>query len=92
MDGFIAYDCTAAEAVDAELRDPIYDGYPGGRESLRNDLAREVGNIEIDGRAWAWAPTWGEAIQTMRELHGNEKADEMLRLVAEAEKERAESA
>lgn len=76
VDDFTHLDCTAPEAIQIEMDDKMNDQYPGGKRGLRADLAESLENIARKGRAWRWAPTWDEAIEIIRDLHGDEKARE----------------
>lgn len=81
---FILWDGSAEEMVAEELRDHKADGYPDGRRALMADLCQELVNINDTGRSWEWAPTWDEALATIRELHGDGEA-ERFRLNREGE-------
>ena len=76
VDDFVLLDASAEEAILSELNDPLKADYPGGKDALRKDLCREFENIHKTGRAWKWAPTWDEAIATIRELHGDDVAED----------------
>lgn len=76
VDDFILLDAWAEEVIVEEINDPHKQNYPGGRDALRRDLCRELENIAATGKAWPWAPTWNEAIQIIRELHGDEVAED----------------
>jgi hypothetical protein len=76
VDDFVTLDATAEEVIADELNDPLKANYPGGKDALRRDLCREFENIATTGRAWKWAPTWNEAIEIIRELHGDEVAEQ----------------
>lgn len=76
VDDFILLDASAEEAIMDELNNPHKQNYPGGKDALRKDLCREFENIATTGKAWPWAPTWDEAIAIIRELHGDEKAED----------------
>ena len=76
VDDFILLDATAEEVIADELSDPHKQSYPGGKDALRRDICREFENIAETGRAWKWAPTWDEAIAIIRELHGDERAED----------------
>lgn len=78
VDDFISVDNTADEAIHSEVTDRRYSSYPG---DLYHDLAKELCNIATEGRAWKWAPNWQEAIETIRELHGDDKANERLAMI-----------
>lgn len=66
VDAFIDLGMIAAEALATEMENDKHKGeYPGGPEQLEKDLRREIGNIEIDGYAWKWAPNWAEALHTV---------------------------
>jgi len=82
VDDFILLDATAEEAFGEELNDVLKANYPGGKDALRRDLCRELENIRETGRAWRWAPTWDEAIDTVRELHGESVASERLAAIS----------
>ena len=69
VDDFVCFDCTAKEAIEQDMiRD--FGKYPGGNEQLEKDLRREIGNIEVDGKAWPWADTWDEAVKWSIEMNG----------------------
>lgn len=70
VDDFIGLDYTAAGALQEELNRPNFGPYPGGQGQYESDLRREIGNVEVDGRAWVWAPTWQECLKTVI-LFGN---------------------
>jgi hypothetical protein len=74
VDDFVLLDATAEEVIVDEIGNPHKRNYPGGRDKLRADLCREFENIASDGRAWKWAPTWEEANQTIKDLHGEDVA------------------
>ena len=76
VDDFVLLDATAEEVIAEELADPHKQNYPGGKDALRRDLCREFENILETGKAWPWAPTWDEAIAIIRELHGDNVADD----------------
>lgn len=78
VDHFITVDCTHGEAIDEELKDPRYEHYPTGPDGLLFDLFKEFRNIAETGRAWKWAPTWKEACERIRELHGDDAVAELL--------------
>ena len=82
VDDFILLEATAEEAIDEELNDILKANYPGGKDALRRDLCREFENIKATGRAWQWAPTWDEAIATIKELHGESVASERLAAIS----------
>lgn len=73
VDQFIAMNLTAGQAIVEELDNPLNESYPG---NLREDLCRELENIARTGRSWGWAPTYNEAIEIIRDLHGDEKAED----------------
>ncbi len=75
VDHFISYDCTAEEAIAEEVRNSLYSNYPG---DLMHDVCQSWLNLHDNGRAWRWAPTWDEAISTIKELHGEEEAAKIL--------------
>lgn len=85
VDDFIIVAASAEEAIVEEMKNPHYENYPGGRSAVRRDLCREMENIHNTGRAWKWAPTWDDAIDIIRELHGDETADERIRDALEEE-------
>jgi hypothetical protein len=81
VDHFVSVECTAEEALAEEVADKINDNYPGGADALRRDLCRELENIHASGKAWKWAPDWTEAIETIRELHGEDAVTELLGMI-----------
>lgn len=83
VDDFVALDCTGPEAVVDELDNVLNQNYPG---DLHADLCREMENIGRTGRAWQWAPTWEEALETIRELHGEETLKERLAMLEQESK------
>ena len=76
VDDFILLDAWAEEVIVEEISDPHKQSYPGGINALRRDLCCEFENIAATGKAWPWAPTWDEAIAIIRELHGDETAED----------------
>lgn len=77
VDTFLTVDCTAEEVLIEEIDSTTYWNYQG---CLREDLCKELENIGRKGRAWAWAPTWDEALETIRELHGADAVTEIVKL------------
>ena len=76
VDDFIMLDASAEEVIVEELNDPHKQNYPGGKDALCRDLCREFENIAATGKVWPLAPTWGEPIAIIRELHGDETAED----------------
>jgi hypothetical protein len=74
VDDFVLVDARAEEAIVEELNSPMNANFTGGKDALRAAICREFENLASDGRAWKWGPTWNEAIETIRELHGEEVA------------------
>ena len=62
VDDFIALSLTREAAIKTEFYNPSYSNYPGGQDALRNDLYREMQNIDTAGRAWDWANNWDECV------------------------------
>lgn len=69
VDDFVAIDCDVMEMVE-ELTDSTYTHQPYSAY----ELGRCLLNLQQNGRAWKWAPTLDEAIETIRQLHWPELA------------------
>lgn len=75
VDDFVLLDATAPEAVCEEIDNLRGRGYPHNEWEA---MGKEMENIGRTGRAFDWAPTWDEALKTVRELHGEDVANQRI--------------
>jgi len=78
VESFITVNCTVDEVIVEEVANS--PNYPG---NLRADLFELLMNIELNGRASKRSPSFDEAIETIRELHGQEEVAKMLAFIAD---------
>lgn len=75
VDDFTFLNMTAPELA-VELADSFQKYQP-------DEFVQALRNIHEHGRAWKWAPTWKEAMKTIRDLHGAETARERYLQITE---------
>ena len=69
---FLMMNLDADQAVTDEFNYERNLRRPDQMLRLMADMTRELLNINSKGRAWDWAPDWGEALKIIEELHGED--------------------
>lgn len=75
VDDFTAFDCDTISLVEELMRGPqTYEP---------DEIGQALANIATTGKAWKWAPTFVEAMELIRELHGEETYRERVAMFEE---------